>query len=60
LAPDRDTVFAEHDGNASLGDAVASADLLGGLASFVASHDVGYVLGAQEAFGTGFRFVLIQ
>ncbi len=47
LAADRDALLTEDRGNTSLGDAVASADLLGGFAGFVAMHDVGDVLGGQ-------------
>jgi hypothetical protein len=60
LAADSDALLAEDGGNPGLGDAVASADLLSGFATFVASCDVGDVLGGQEAFRTGFRAFLIQ
>jgi hypothetical protein len=49
LASDADALFAEHVGDTSLGDTVASADLLSGFASCVALHDIGEVLDAQEA-----------
>jgi hypothetical protein len=42
-------LLAEDGGDSCLGDAVASADLLGGFAGFVVMHDVGRVFGVQEA-----------
>lgn len=50
LAAEGATVLAEHGGNASLGDAIAIADLLGGFTGFVQIYDVGDILGGKEAF----------
>jgi hypothetical protein len=60
LATDDDTLLAKESGDPSLGDAVVRTDLLRGLASLVASHNIGGAFGPQKAFRTGFRLVLIQ
>lgn len=58
LTAHSDALFAEHVGDASLGDAVVIADLLSGLADLVAMHNVGDVLGGQEALAAAFWAVL--
>jgi hypothetical protein len=57
LTADSDALFAEHVGDASLGDAVALADLLGSLSRLVAVHDIGDIVGGQEALRARFRGV---
>lgn len=58
LAADGDALRTQDGGQSGLGDAVATADLLGGLTGLVTVHDVGDVLSAQEAFGAGFSDIL--
>lgn len=58
LATDGNALLTENTGDGGLGNAVVSADLLGGFAGFVAIDDVGDVGGAQEAFRARFRAVL--
>ena len=60
LAADGDALFAEHVGDAGLGDSVASADVLSGFTSFVPCHDVGYIFGGQETLRPGFWGILGQ
>jgi hypothetical protein len=55
LTADSDALFAEHVGDASLGDAVALADLLGSPSRLVSVNDIGYIFGGQEAFRARFR-----
>jgi hypothetical protein len=49
LTADGDALLAKDRGNSGPGDAVATTDLLSGLTGFVPVHDVGDVLGGQEA-----------
>jgi hypothetical protein len=49
LATDGGALLAQDGGDAGFGDAVASADPLGGFAGFVVMDDVGDVFGGQEA-----------
>ncbi|SHV98428.1 Uncharacterised protein [Mycobacteroides abscessus subsp. massiliense] len=49
LSANGDTLFTKDSGNPRLRDAIARTDSLGCLASFVTSHDVTDVFGAQEA-----------
>ena len=58
LAADGDALLTNDGSDTGLRDAVAIADLLGGLAGFVPLHDVGDIFGGQEAFRARFRVVL--
>lgn len=51
-------MVAKDRGDTSLGDAVATTNLLGGFTGFIPSHDVGDVFRVQEAFSAGFSDIL--
>jgi len=58
LAADGDALLTENSGDTGLGDAIDVANLLSGFASFVAVHDIGNILGGQEALRARVSLIL--
>src|ERR1700712_1568237 len=58
LTVDGESLLTEHRSDTSVGDAIATADLPGGLTGLVPSHCVRCALGAQNAFVTRFSDLL--
>jgi hypothetical protein len=53
LAADGDALLTEHRGHPGFGDAAASTDLLRRVSGLVFLHDVGDIIGGQEALRAG-------
>ena len=60
LAANEDAPRTEHIRNSGLGDAVAMSDLLGSGSRLVPTHNIGHIIGPQEALGARFWAVLGQ